>query len=52
MDHASCTKYAAFTSRRFANKVVNVAPTDDVPVVGVNKQAERTGSRMHWGLIP
>jgi putative SOS response-associated peptidase YedK len=30
----------------------NVAPTDDVPVVRVNKQGERTGSRMHWGLIP
>jgi putative SOS response-associated peptidase YedK len=30
----------------------NVAPTDDVPVVRVNKEGERTGSRMHWGLIP
>jgi putative SOS response-associated peptidase YedK len=30
----------------------NVAPTQDVPVVRVNKEGERTGSRMHWGLIP
>jgi putative SOS response-associated peptidase YedK len=30
----------------------NVAPTDDVPVVRVNKEGERTGSLMHWGLIP
>jgi putative SOS response-associated peptidase YedK len=30
----------------------NVAPTDDVPVVRVNKAGERTGSRVHWGLIP
>ena len=30
----------------------NVAPTDDVPVVRLNKEGERTGSRMHWGLIP
>src|SRR6266436_32347 len=30
----------------------NVAPTDDVPVVRVNKTGERTGSRLHWGLIP
>src|ERR1700676_2702246 len=30
----------------------NVAPTDDVPVVRVNKEGERTGSRMHWGLHP
>jgi putative SOS response-associated peptidase YedK len=30
----------------------NVAPTDDVPVVRVNKAGERTGSRLHWGLIP
>jgi len=30
----------------------NVAPTDDVPVVRVSKAGERTGSRLHWGLIP
>jgi putative SOS response-associated peptidase YedK len=30
----------------------NVAPTDDVPVVRVNKAGERTGSLLHWGLIP
>jgi putative SOS response-associated peptidase YedK len=30
----------------------NVAPTDDVPVVRVNKEGARTGSLMHWGLIP
>jgi putative SOS response-associated peptidase YedK len=30
----------------------NVAPTDDVPVVRVNKEGERIGSRLHWGLIP
>jgi putative SOS response-associated peptidase YedK len=30
----------------------NVAPTDDVPVVRLNKEGERTGSRIHWGLIP
>lgn len=30
----------------------NVAPTDDVPVVRLNKEGEHTGSRMHWGLIP
>jgi putative SOS response-associated peptidase YedK len=30
----------------------NVAPTDDVPVIRVNKAGERTGSRLHWGLIP
>lgn len=30
----------------------NVAPTDDVPVVRVNKAGEHTGSRLHWGLIP
>src|ERR1700692_1607115 len=29
----------------------NVAPTDDVPVVRVNKAGERTGSSLHWGLI-
>jgi putative SOS response-associated peptidase YedK len=30
----------------------NVAPTQDVPVIRVHKEGERTGSRMHWGLIP
>src|ERR1017187_6473443 len=30
----------------------NVAPTQDVPVVRVNKAGERTGARLHWGLIP
>jgi len=30
----------------------NVAPTDEVPIVRLNKEGERTGSRMHWGLIP
>jgi putative SOS response-associated peptidase YedK len=30
----------------------NVAPTQDVPVARVNKEGARTGSRMHWGLIP
>jgi putative SOS response-associated peptidase YedK len=30
----------------------NVAPTDDVAVVRLNKEGERTGSLMHWGLIP
>jgi putative SOS response-associated peptidase YedK len=30
----------------------NVAPTQDVPVVRVNKAGERTGTLMHWGLIP
>ena len=30
----------------------NVAPTHDVPVVRLNKEGERTGSLMHWGLIP
>jgi putative SOS response-associated peptidase YedK len=30
----------------------NVAPTQDVPVVRVNKAGERTGVRMHWGFIP
>jgi putative SOS response-associated peptidase YedK len=30
----------------------NVAPTQDVPVIRVNEAAQRTGSRMHWGLIP
>lgn len=30
----------------------NVAPTQDVPIVRVNKAGERTGVRVHWGLIP
>ncbi len=30
----------------------NVAPTQDVPIVRVNKEGERTGIRVHWGLIP
>jgi hypothetical protein len=30
----------------------NVAPTQDVPVVRVNKEGAHTGSLMHWGLIP
>jgi putative SOS response-associated peptidase YedK len=30
----------------------NVAPTDNVPVVRVNKAGELTGSLLHWGLIP
>jgi putative SOS response-associated peptidase YedK len=30
----------------------NVAPTDEVAVVRVNKAGERTGSRLRWGLIP
>jgi putative SOS response-associated peptidase YedK len=30
----------------------NVAPTQDVPVVRVNKAGERTGALLHWGLIP
>jgi putative SOS response-associated peptidase YedK len=30
----------------------NVAPTQIVPVVRVNKAGEHTGSRLHWGLIP
>jgi putative SOS response-associated peptidase YedK len=30
----------------------NVAPTQDVPVVRVNKAGERTGSLLRWGLIP
>jgi putative SOS response-associated peptidase YedK len=30
----------------------NVAPTQDVPVIRVQKEGARTGSRMHWGLIP
>ena len=30
----------------------NVAPTQDVPIVRINKEGERTGRRVHWGLIP
>jgi putative SOS response-associated peptidase YedK len=30
----------------------NVAPTDDVPVVRVNKAGEHTSSRLRCGLIP
>lgn len=30
----------------------NVAPTNEVAVVRVNKAGERTGSRLRWGLIP
>jgi putative SOS response-associated peptidase YedK len=30
----------------------NVAPTQNVPVVRVNKTGERTGALLHWGLIP
>jgi putative SOS response-associated peptidase YedK len=30
----------------------NVAPTQDVPVVHVNKAGERLGALLHWGLIP
>src|ERR1700675_1116781 len=30
----------------------NVAPTQNVPVVRVNKAGDRTGSLLHWGLIP
>jgi putative SOS response-associated peptidase YedK len=30
----------------------NVAPTQDVPIVRVNKAGERTGMRVQWGLIP
>jgi putative SOS response-associated peptidase YedK len=30
----------------------NVAPTQDVPVVRLNKEGERTGICVHWGLIP
>jgi len=30
----------------------NVAPTQDVPIVRLNKEGERTGVRVHWGLIP
>jgi putative SOS response-associated peptidase YedK len=30
----------------------NVAPTQDVPIVRLNKDGERTGIGVHWGLIP
>jgi putative SOS response-associated peptidase YedK len=30
----------------------NVAPTQEVPIVRVNEAGERTGTRVHWGLIP
>jgi putative SOS response-associated peptidase YedK len=30
----------------------NVAPTQDVPIVRVNKEGERVGALLHWGLIP
>jgi putative SOS response-associated peptidase YedK len=30
----------------------NVAPTQDVPVVRATEAGERTGARLHWGLIP
>jgi putative SOS response-associated peptidase YedK len=30
----------------------NVAPTQHVPIVRVDKEGERTGLRVHWGLIP
>ena len=30
----------------------NVAPTQNVPAVRVNKAGERTGALLHWGLIP
>jgi putative SOS response-associated peptidase YedK len=30
----------------------NAAPTDDVPVIRVDKEGKRTGARLHWGLIP
>ena len=30
----------------------NVAPTQDVPVVRVNRAGERSGGRLRWGLIP
>jgi putative SOS response-associated peptidase YedK len=29
----------------------NVASTDELPVVRLNKERERTGSRMHWGKM-
>ncbi len=30
----------------------NVAPTQNVPVVRMNKAGQRIGALMHWGLIP
>jgi putative SOS response-associated peptidase YedK len=30
----------------------NVAPTQNVPAVRVNKAGERSGTLLHWGLIP
>jgi putative SOS response-associated peptidase YedK len=30
----------------------NVAPTQEVPVIRVNKAGERVGACLHWGLIP
>jgi putative SOS response-associated peptidase YedK len=30
----------------------NVAPTDNVPVIRVDKEGKRTGANLHWGLIP
>jgi putative SOS response-associated peptidase YedK len=30
----------------------NVAPTQDVPVIRLNKAGDRTLARLHWGLIP
>ena len=30
----------------------NVAPTDDVPVIRVDKEGKRAGASLHWGLIP
>jgi putative SOS response-associated peptidase YedK len=30
----------------------NVAPTQNVPVVRISRDGERTGALLHWGLIP
>jgi len=30
----------------------NVAPTQDVPIIRTDKDGQRTGARVHWGLIP
>jgi putative SOS response-associated peptidase YedK len=30
----------------------NVAPTQDVPIVRTDKDGQRSGTRVHWGLIP
>ena len=30
----------------------NVAPTQDVPIIRADKHGQRTGTRVHWGLIP